>query len=146
MGGILATFSGLAILLAGIGIFGVLSYSVAQRTSEIGIRMALGADGRAVRRWVAFEGVVLAGIGIAIGLVAAMGLTQLLSGFLYGVRPIDPLVYGALALFLLVVTFGATYLPALTATRVGPGDGAALESVGVGPGALAARRGPEGVS
>jgi putative ABC transport system permease protein len=120
MGGILATFSGLAMLLAGIGIFGVLSYSVAQRTSEIGIRMALGADGRAVRRWVALEGVALAGIGIAIGLVAAMGLTQLLSGFLFGVRPIDPLVYGGLALFLLVVTFGATYLPALTATRVDP--------------------------
>lgn len=120
MGGILATFSGLAMLLAGIGIFGVLSYSVAQRTSEIGIRMALGADGRAVRRWVAFEGLALAGIGVAIGIVAALALTQLLTGFLYGVSPIDPLVYGVLALFLMGVTFAATYIPATSATRVDP--------------------------
>ncbi|MDH3735037.1 MAG: ABC transporter permease, partial [Gemmatimonadota bacterium] len=120
MGGILATFSGLALLLAGIGIFGVLSYSVAQRTTEIGIRMALGADGRAVRRWVAFEGLALAGVGVAIGIVAALGLTQLLTGFLYGVSPVDPLVYGVLALFLMGVTFAATYIPAMSATRVDP--------------------------
>ncbi|MFV1989060.1 MAG: FtsX-like permease family protein, partial [Gemmatimonadota bacterium] len=120
MSGILATFSGLAMLLAGIGIFGVLSYSVVQRTGEIGIRMALGADARAVRRWIAFEGLALAGVGIAIGIVAALGLTQLLRGFLYEVSPVDPVVYGGLALFLLGVTFAATYIPAMSATRVDP--------------------------
>jgi putative ABC transport system permease protein len=120
MGGILATFSALAMLLAGIGIFGVLSYSVVQRTSEIGIRMALGADARAVRRWIALEGLVLAGIGVAIGMVAALGLTQLLRGFLFEVSPVDPVVYGGLAVFLLGVTFAATYVPAMSATRVDP--------------------------
>ncbi len=120
LGGILATFSGLAMLLAGIGIFGVLSYSVVQRTSEIGIRMALGADGPAVRRWIALEGMTLAGIGIAIGVVAAFALTQLLQGFLFAVSPVDPLVYGGLAVFLLGVTFVATYIPAASATRVDP--------------------------
>jgi predicted permease len=120
MGGILATFSGLALLLAGIGIFGVLSYSVVQRTSEIGIRMALGADAGAVRRWIALEGLALAGAGILIGLVAALGLTRLLRGFLYAVSPADPLVYGGLAVFLLGVTAAATSIPATTATRVDP--------------------------
>ncbi len=120
LGGILATFSALAMLLAGIGIFGVLSYTVVQRTSEIGIRMALGADGRAVRRWIALEGLALAGIGIAIGIVAALSLTQLLRGFLFEVSPIDVPVYAGLALFLLGVTFLATYIPAAGATRVDP--------------------------
>jgi putative ABC transport system permease protein len=120
MSGILATFSALAMLLAGIGIFGVLSYSVVQRTSEIGIRMALGADGRSVRRWIAFEGLALAGIGIGIGVVAALGVTQLLRSFLFGVSPMDPVVYGGLAVFLLGVTFVATWFPATAATKVDP--------------------------
>ncbi|MCG8469729.1 MAG: FtsX-like permease family protein, partial [Gemmatimonadetes bacterium] len=120
LGGILATFSGLAMLLAGIGIFGVLSYTVLQRTPEIGIRMALGADARSVRRWIALEGLLLAGIGIGIGVVAALGLTQLLRGFLFSVDPIDLSVYAALAVFLLVVTVAATYIPAARATRVDP--------------------------
>ncbi|MDX1393518.1 MAG: ABC transporter permease [Gemmatimonadota bacterium] len=120
MGGILTTFSALAMLLAGIGIFGVLSYTVVQRTSEIGIRMALGADGPAVRRWVAREGLVLAGLGVGIGLVAALALTRLLQSFLFGVEAVDPVIYGGLAAFLLAITFAATYLPAMSATRVDP--------------------------
>ena len=120
LGGVLAAFSGLAMLLAGIGIFGVLSYTVVQRTPEIGIRMALGADGPAVRRWIALEGLALAGVGLALGIVAALGLTQLLRGFLFAVSPMDPLVYGGLAAFLLGVTLAATYIPAASATRVDP--------------------------
>jgi ABC-type antimicrobial peptide transport system permease subunit len=82
--------------------------------------MALGADAGVVRRWIALEGLALAGAGVAIGIVAALGLTRLLRGFLYAVSPADPLVYGGLAVFLLVVTFVATFIPATTATRVDP--------------------------
>jgi len=122
LGRILATFSGLALLLAGIGIFGVLSYTVARRRREIGIRMALGADASSVRRWVARDGLVLGGVGVTIGLAAAAVLTRILRGFLYGVSPVDPVVYGGLALFLLVVVLVATYGPAARATRVDPAE------------------------
>jgi len=122
LGGILSSFSALALLLAGIGIFGVLSYTVAQRTREIGIRMALGADRGAVRRLVARDGLALGALGVALGLLAAVGLTRILSGFLYGVSPVDPVVYGGLAVFLLLVTLLATYGPAVGATRVDPAE------------------------
>lgn len=120
MGGLLATFAGVALLLAGVGIFGVMSYSVVQRTKEIGIRMALGADAGNVLRWISGQGLVLSGGGIALGLVAAAGLTRLLVSFLYEVSPIEPAIYGGLAVVLLGIAMLAAYLPARRATRVDP--------------------------
>ncbi len=117
---LLATFGGVALLLAGVGIFGLVSYSVAQRSREIGIRMALGADARSVLGWVGGLGLGLAGLGVAIGLAAAAGLTRLIRSLLYGVGPVDPVLYAALAMLLLLVALLATYLPARRATRIDP--------------------------
>jgi putative ABC transport system permease protein len=120
MGALFALFGSIAVLLAAIGVFGVMSYSVARRTREMGIRMALGADGRHVRAAVLWRGIAMSGLGIALGLIAAPMLTQLVSGLLYGVSPFDPATYGALAAGLLVVAGVAAYLPARRATSVDP--------------------------
>ena len=120
VGTLLGLFAGAALFLAALGIYGVLSYTVAQRTSEIGIRMALGAPGVSVMRTVVGQGMWLSLSGIVIGAVAALGATRALSGFLYGVRPTDPFVFAAVASLLTVIALLATWLPARRASRIDP--------------------------
>jgi putative ABC transport system permease protein len=117
---LLGAFGVLALLLASIGMYGVISYSVLQRTQEIGIRMALGAQRSGVFGMVLGQGARLAGLGIAIGLVFALAVTRLMAGFLYGVRPTDPLTFAGVSLLLLGIALLACYLPARRATRVDP--------------------------
>jgi predicted permease len=117
---LLGSFGVLALLLASIGMYGVISYSVLQRTQEIGIRMALGAQRRKVFAMVLGQGARLAGLGIAIGLVAALGVTRLMANFLYGVRATDPLTFAGVSLLLLGIALLACYLPARRAMRVDP--------------------------
>jgi putative ABC transport system permease protein len=117
---VLGSFGALAIVLACIGMYGVVSYSAAQRTREIGIRMALGAERRTVFAMVVGQGARLAGLGIAIGLAAALGVTRAMTRFLYGVHPTDPQTFAAVSLLLVAVALLACYLPAWRATRVDP--------------------------
>jgi ABC-type antimicrobial peptide transport system permease subunit len=117
---LLAIASGMALLLGVIGIYGVISYSVSQRTREIGIRMALGAPLRDLTRMFVRYGLVLSGIGAACGLAAALALTRLMKAVLYEVSPIDPLTYGAVSAGLILVAALASYLPARRAARVDP--------------------------
>jgi putative ABC transport system permease protein len=112
--------AGVALLLGAIGIYGVISYMVSLRTREIGVRMALGAQTREVRGMVVRQGMVLAAIGAAIGLVGALGLARLISSMLYGVAPHDPMTLGAVSLSLLVVAAVASWLPAMRAARIDP--------------------------
>lgn len=120
MAGMFTVFGGVAAVLAAIGLFGVTSYGVAQRTQEIGIRMALGADRAGVLRMILREGLILGGIGVALGLPLALGAGQLLSSALYRVSAFDPWVLGGVPLVLLAVAAFASYLPALRATRIQP--------------------------
>jgi putative ABC transport system permease protein len=115
-----AVFAGIALILASIGIYGVVSFLVTERTREIGIRMALGAQRGDVLRLVIGRGMWLVLAGLAIGLIASAGATQLLAGELYGVKPLDPPVYVGLAAFLGTVALAANYLPARRAARVDP--------------------------
>ncbi|HJR33363.1 MAG TPA: ABC transporter permease [Gemmatimonadales bacterium] len=117
---VLGAFAAVSLLLAVIGVHGVLSYTVAQRTREIGIRMALGADQGNVRTLVVGQGAVLAGAGLAIGLLGAFALTRVLGTLLYGVGATDPVTFGAVALLLGGVALLASYFPARKATRVSP--------------------------
>lgn len=117
---VLALFAALALLLAGIGIYGVVSYVVARRQHEIGIRMALGAQRGQVLRLVLGQSALMACAGVAIGTAAALGLTRLMSGLLYGVRSWDPITFAVAALLLAVIALGACWLPARRATRVDP--------------------------
>ena len=115
-----ALFAGLALVLASIGIYGVISYSAGRRTHEIGIRMALGAGAGDVLRLVMGEGCRLTLAGVAIGLAGAFGLTRFLSSMLYGVRSSDPATFLAVPLILVAVALFACYLPARRAVRVDP--------------------------
>jgi putative ABC transport system permease protein len=117
---LLATFATLALVLASIGMYGVISYSVGQRTREIGIRVALGAEHSNVFRMILGQGARLAGLGIAIGLIAALGVTHLMASFLFGVQPTDPPTFAAVSLLLLAIALLACYIPARRATRVDP--------------------------
>ena len=103
-----------------VGIYGVISYIVSQRTREIGVRMALGAASRDVSRMVLRQGMILAVVGVAVGLVAAVGLTRLMASFLYGVEATDPVTFGVVAALLVAVALVASYLPALRASRTDP--------------------------
>ena len=116
----LAIAAAVALALGLVGIYGVISYVVSQRTREIGLRMALGADRRDVSRMVLRQGMILAGIGVVVGLVAAMGLTPVMSSLLYGVEATDPVTFGVVAALLTAVALVASYLPALRASRIDP--------------------------
>jgi predicted permease len=115
-----ATFAALATLLAAVGLYGVLAYTVAQRTREIGVRMALGADGSRVRRMVLKQVAVMTAIGGAIGIAAAVGLGRAAQSLLFGLQGYDPLAIVVAAAVLALVAFGAGYIPALRASRVHP--------------------------
>jgi ABC-type antimicrobial peptide transport system permease subunit len=117
---LLGGFAGLALLLAAIGTYGVLSYMVTERRREIGIRMALGADQSHVVGQVLSQGLTLTAIGVAIGVAAALGLTRLLASMLFGVRPSDPLTVSAVAGTIVLVAALACLLPAWRASRVDP--------------------------
>jgi ABC-type antimicrobial peptide transport system permease subunit len=107
-------------LLAAIGIYGLMAYSVEQRTQEIGIRLALGADVSSVKRMVVRQGMILAVVGIVIGLGSAFGLARLMQTLLFGVTTQDPLVFVAVPLLLMLVAFIAVWLPAHRASGVDP--------------------------
>jgi len=117
---LLGCFAGMALLLSAIGLYAVLSYMVAQRTSEIGVRMALGAQRADVLGMIVRRGMTLALAGIAIGLAAAALLTRLLAGMLYGVEPLDPVTFAAVAAILLLVSLAASGAPAWRAARLDP--------------------------
>jgi putative ABC transport system permease protein len=117
---LIVAFSASALILATLGIYGLITYLVAERTREIGIRLALGAESADVLRLVVGKGLVLAVGGVAVGLVAAIGLTRFLEGMLFGVTTTDPVALGAVMLVTLLAVVMASYVPARRAMRVAP--------------------------
>jgi putative ABC transport system permease protein len=117
---LLTVFSALALLLAAVGLYGVLSYAVSLRTHEIGIRMALGASARQVQAMVMRQGLMLTGLGLSCGILAALALTRLLTTQLYHVSPSDPRTFIAVTAILLCVAVVAAFIPARRATQVEP--------------------------
>jgi putative ABC transport system permease protein len=117
---LLGVFAGLALVLAAVGIYGVMSYSVAQQTREIGIRMALGAQRSDVLKMTVGQGLRLVLTGVAIGLATAFVLTRVMATLLFGVSPTDPLTFIGISIVLIGVALLASYIPALRATRVDP--------------------------
>jgi ABC-type antimicrobial peptide transport system permease subunit len=117
---LLSAFGALAVLLAVIGLYGVMAYAVSRRTREFGIRTALGATRRDVATLVVREGLVLAGAGLIIGIAVSAAVTRFASALLFDVSPLDPVAFGAVTLLLLGVTAVASYVPARRATRVDP--------------------------
>ena len=116
----LAVFGALALLLAAIGLYGVMSYAVSQRTRELGLRMALGAGVSDLLRLVMSQGLALTACGLALGAVAALAMTRLIVGMLYHVSPYDPLAFGSALLVMTVAALAACFLPAWRATRTDP--------------------------
>ncbi len=117
---LLTIFGGIALVLAAIGIYGLMAYSVAQRTQEMGIRMALGADRAAIRRLVVMHGMKLTGAGVVLGVAAAFGLTRLMASLLFGVKTWDPAVFVTVPVILTAVALIAVWLPATRASRLDP--------------------------
>ena len=116
----LAIAGAMALVLGIIGIYGVISYAVSQRRREIGIRLALGAQPGELRRMFVRHGLVLAGMGVAVGLVAATGLMRLMKSLLFGISPLDPVIYAAVPIVLVTAAVLASYLPARRAAVVDP--------------------------
>ena len=117
---LLAIAAGVALVLGAVGIYGVISYIVSQRTSEIGIRMALGAERSGVSRMVVAQGMRIAAIGVALGVLGALAATRLMTALLFGVESHDPATFAGLSLFLLAVAALASYIPARRAASVSP--------------------------
>ena len=117
---LLGLFAGIALLLTAIGLYGVMSFTVLQRTHEIGIRVALGAGRRDVLRMVLSKSLALTGVGLAIGVIGACALSRLLENLLYEVKPTDPLTLVAVSVLLIAVSALASYIPAQRAARVDP--------------------------
>jgi predicted permease len=113
-------FAALALLLSAVGIFGVMSYTVSRRTQELAIRMALGADRPTVLRLVLREGLIVASIGVLVGLLAALGLSRVMANYVFGIRSTDPFTFASAALLLMLVALAASYLPARRAASVDP--------------------------
>jgi ABC-type antimicrobial peptide transport system permease subunit len=110
----------MALLLGAVGLYGVLSYAVSQRRREIGIRLALGAQAREIQRLFVRRGLVLAGIGIAVGMVGSAGFTRLMQSLLFGISPLDPITFAVVPIVLAAAAVLASYLPARRAVSVDP--------------------------
>jgi putative ABC transport system permease protein len=117
---LLMAFAALALVLAAVGIYGVMSYAVHQRTSEIGVRLAIGAEEKDILKMIVLDGARLAGLGLAIGLPLAVGLSRTLTSLLFRTISADPLTYGLVSVLLGIVALLACYLPARRAARVNP--------------------------
>ena len=117
---LMSLFSSITLLVAAVGLYGVISYSVSQRTQEIGIRMALGAQPRDILGLVVSQGLVLTVLGVAIGLVFSLGLTRFLASQLFGVTPNDPVTFGVITLLLVAVALLACLVPARRASQIDP--------------------------
>lgn len=117
---ILAIATGLALVLGAIGLYGVLSYVVAERTQEIGVRMALGAEAGRVRRMIVGQGARVLGVGVLLGLGASWGVTRVLDGLLFGVGALDPTIFLGMSLATVLVGLLASYIPARRASSVDP--------------------------
>jgi ABC-type antimicrobial peptide transport system permease subunit len=117
----------MALVLGGVGIYGVIAYSVAQRTREIGIRMALGASTAEISEMFVREGILLTGIGAVCGLIAAAGVMRLLETLLFGVKPVDVVTYAGMLLLLLTIAALASYLPSRRAAAIDPATALRLD-------------------
>lgn len=124
---LVGSFGFLAVFLAAVGVYGVVSYSAARRTREIGLRIALGAQRSHIFGLIIRRAVGLSGIGIVCGLIAALGMGRILTGFLYDVSPADPLTFAAVSVFLIAVAIGASYIPARKAAAIDPLEALRIE-------------------
>jgi putative ABC transport system permease protein len=117
---LLSSFAGVALILAAVGLYGVIAYAVSERTTELGVRVALGASTSRISRMILGEGLVMSGAGVAVGLAASAGATQVLSKLLFGIKPSDPVTFVAVSLALVTVALAASYFPARRAAKADP--------------------------